>query len=277
MPYLERQGARVFYERQGEGHPPLLFVHGFACSHDDWQPQVDVLRTRQCVVTCDLRGHGASSGEVAHCDIETYGADVSALVQTLDLPPTILVGHSLGCRVVLQAYLNAPQRAAGLVLVDGSRIGTGDPLAAEQAIRQHIHTIGYTTMMERFFAGMFLEGSDAAVKDRIVRRALALPEAIGAALFARLARWDAQYLDTAFQRVAVPLLVIQSTYLNPQQVRVPLQPGATTPWIELIRRTVPTAHIEIVGGAGHFTMLDKPAAVNQLLDAFVAHVGRSAA
>lgn len=132
-------------------------------------------------------------------------------------------------------------------------------------------------MMERFFAGMFLEGSDAAVKDRIVRRALALPEAIGAALFARLACWDAQYLDTAFQRVAVPLLVIQSTYLNPQQVRVPLQPGATTPWIELIRRAVPTVHNEIVGGAGHFTMLDKPAVVNQLLDAFVAHVGRSAA
>jgi pimeloyl-ACP methyl ester carboxylesterase len=250
----------------------LVFVHGFACNHDDWQAQVDFFRTRQWVVTCDLRGHGASGGDPAHCDIETYGADVSTLLHALDLSPAILIGHSLGCRVVLQAYLNAPQRIAGLVLVDGSRVGSGDPQAAEQGMRQHIHTIGYITMMREFFAGMFLEGSDPSVKERIVSRALALPEAVGATLFARLARWDAQYLDMALPQVAVPLLVIQSTYLNPERIRIPLQPGANTPWFELVRRHVPAARIDVVSGAGHFTMLDKPQAVNQLLAAFVAEI-----
>jgi pimeloyl-ACP methyl ester carboxylesterase len=274
MAYLERQGARLFYDRQGEGAPPLVFVHGFACDHGDWRAQVDFFRPRQHVVTCDLRGHGASGGDPAHCDIETYGADVSALIQTLDLPPAILIGHSLGCRVVLQAYLNAPQRVAGLVLVDGSRLGSGDPQAAEQAIRQRIQTLGYGAMMREFFAGMFLEGSDPAVKERVVRRALALPEAVGAALFPRLARWDAQHLDAAFRQLAVPLLVIQSTNLTPQQIRVPLQPGDTTPWLELVRRAVPAAQIEIVSGAGHFTMLDKPQLVNQLIDGFAARVVR---
>jgi pimeloyl-ACP methyl ester carboxylesterase len=271
MPYLEFPGTqRFFYERQGEGNPPLVFVHGFACDHHDWQSQVDFFRPRQCVVTCDLRSHGASSGDPAHCDIETYGADVSGMLYTLDLRPAILIGHSLGCRVVLQAYLDAPQRVAGLVLVDGSRVGSGDPQTAEQALRQHIQTVGYTTMMQEFFAGMFLAGSDPPLKERIVSRALALPEAIGAALFARLARWDAQYLDTALPQVAVPLLVIQSTYLTPERIRIPLQPGANTPWFELVRRHVPAARIEIVSGAGHFTMLEKPQAVNQLLAAFVA-------
>jgi pimeloyl-ACP methyl ester carboxylesterase len=276
MPYVDLPGTpRFFYERQGEGKPALVFVHGFACTHDDWQAQVDFFRTRQCVVTCDLRGHGASSGDPAHCDIETYGADVSALMRALDLPPAMLIGHSLGCRVVLQAYLDAPQRIAGLVLLDGSRVGSGDPQVAEQAMRQHLQTVGYSTMMREFFADMFLEGSDPAVKERIVSRALALPEAIGAALFARLARWDAQYLDTALPRVAVPLLVIQSTYLNPERVRVPLQPGAGTPWFELVRRSIPTAQIEIVSGAGHFTMRDRPQAVNQLIETFATKVSPS--
>lgn len=273
---LEGQGTRLFYERQGEGAPPLVFIHGFACTHDDWRQQVDVFRTRQCVVTCDLRGHRPSDGDPAHCDIETYGADVSVLIQRLGQPPAILIGHSLGCRVVLQAYLDAPARVAGLVLVDGSRLGSGDPRAAERAIRQHIQTLGYAAMMREFFASMFLPGSDAGLKERIVRRALALPEAIGAALFPRLARWDAQYLDAALPKVAVPLLVIQSTYLNPQQVRIPLQSGATTPWFELVRRNVPAAEIDIVSGAGHFTMLDQPQAVTELLDPFVARVGHSA-
>jgi pimeloyl-ACP methyl ester carboxylesterase len=216
---LEGHGTRLFYERQGEGAPPLVFVHGFACTHDDWQQQVDVFRTRQCVVACDLRGHGASDGDAVHCDIETYGADVSALIQTLDLPPAILIGHSLGCRVVLQAYLDASPRVAGLVLVDGSRLGSGDPQAAEQAIRQHIQTLGYTTMMRDFFASMFLPESNAAVKERIIQRALALPEAIGAVLFPRLARWDAQYLDATLPKVTVPLQVIQSTYLTDPSIK----------------------------------------------------------
>jgi len=270
MPYLELQGMRIFYARQGEGNPPLVFVHGFACTHDDWQAQVDFFQTRQCVVASDLRGHGSSSGEPAHFDLETYGADVSALLQALDLPPAVLVGHSLGCRVVLQAYLEAPQQVAGLVLVDGSLLGTGDPQAAEQEMTQRIQTAGYTTMMQGLFGGMFLGGGDQAIKERIIERALALPETIGAALFPRLVRWDAQHMETALSMVAVPLLVIQSTYVNPDHVRISLQPGASTPWLELVRHHVPTAQVEIVSGAGHFTMLDKPQAVNQLVASFIA-------
>jgi pimeloyl-ACP methyl ester carboxylesterase len=181
----------------------------------------------------------------------------------------------MGCRVVLQAYLDAPQRVAGLALVDGSRVGTGNPQAAEEAMRQHIETAGYATMMRAFFADMFLQGSDSSLKEHIVSRALALPEAIGASLFSRLIRWDAQYMDAALSQVAVPLLAIQSTYINPERVRIHLQVGATTPWLELVRHHVPTAQIEIASGAGHFTMLDKPQAVNQLLASFVAAVCHS--
>jgi pimeloyl-ACP methyl ester carboxylesterase len=274
MAYLTLPGARLFYERAGDGDPPLVFVHGIACAHDDWRAQLDYFRARRCVVACDLRGHGASTGDPAQCDIETYGADVSALLRALDLPPAVLIGHSLGCRVVLQASVDAPERVAGLVLMDGSRLGTGDPQMAEQAARQPIQAVGYPAFLRGFFAGLFLEGSDPAVQERIVGRALALPEAIGAALFPRVARWDAQALDAALARVAVPLLVIQSTYVTPQRVRVPLAPGASTPWLELVRRSVPTAQIEIVSGAGHFAMLEKPQAVNQHLEQFVARLSR---
>jgi pimeloyl-ACP methyl ester carboxylesterase len=276
MAYLTLPGAQLFYEREGQGNPPLVFVHGIACAHDDWQAQLDYFHPRQCVVACDLRGHGASSGDPAQCDIETYGADVSALLHALKLPPAILVGHSMGCRVILQAYGNAPEQVAGMVLVEGSRVGTGDPHMAEQTIRQRIQAVGYTTFVQGIFAGMFLEGSDPALKERIIRRALALPEAIGAALFPRFFRWDAQSMDEALARIAVPTLVIQSTSVNPQGARIPLEPGATSPWLELVRRFVPTAQIDIVSGAGHFVMLEKPHAVNQRLEEFIAGLRRPA-
>src|SRR5690348_652769 len=46
----------------GNGQPPIVLVHGFACAHSDWDAQVAHLSPRHQTVTADLRGHGASPG-----------------------------------------------------------------------------------------------------------------------------------------------------------------------------------------------------------------------
>lgn len=90
MPYLELQGMRLFYERHGAGNPPLAFANGYAWSHEVWQPRVDFFHTRQSVITYGLRAHGASDGAPDHCSIETFGADLSALLSCLELQPAIV-------------------------------------------------------------------------------------------------------------------------------------------------------------------------------------------
>lgn len=272
MPYLNLPGLRLFYERHGAGNPPLLFVHGFACAHADWQHQVAFFQSSQSVVICDLPGHGASGQSDAHCSIESFGADVAALLAALELPPAVLVGHSMGCRVVLQAYLDAPQHVAGLVLLDGSYMGQGEPQAVEQQTAQHMRDVGYVALIQTLFADMFVEESPTVMKERIMARALALPEEVGIPLFSRLMGWDARHMESALAQVAVPLLVLQSTYVNPERVRVSLQPGATTPWTDLVRQRVPTAQIEILPHLGHFPMLEAPQTVNQSLAAFIATI-----
>jgi pimeloyl-ACP methyl ester carboxylesterase len=87
-----------------------------------------------------------------------------------------------------------------------------------------------------------------------------------------MVRWDARNMAAAFGRVGVPLLAIQSTMMTPERKRVPLAPGATTPFLEMVRSGAPQAQIEIVSGVGHFTMLEAPEAVNRLLADFVARV-----
>ncbi len=52
--------------------------------------------------------------------------------------------------------------------------------------------------------------------------------------------------------------------------RVSLLPGDTTPWLELVKRHVLGAQIEIVSDAGHFPMPEAPEAVNQRVAAFLA-------
>ncbi len=273
MPQATVNGTQLFYERAGAagkvGAPPLVFVHGFGCAHEDWAPQVAAFGSRHQVVACDLRGHGASPGEPASCSIETYGADVAALARALNLRGAVLIGHSMGTRVVLQACLDAPDRVAGLVLVDGSFMAAAGERAEEEA-RRAIASAGWAAFAGGLFAQMFFAPGPTA--DRIRARAARLPEAIGTALFPDMVRWDARHMASALGRVGVPLLVVQSTMLTPERKRAPLAAGANTPWFEMVRSRAPHARIEVVPGVGHFTMLEAPETVNRLLAGFVARL-----
>ncbi len=246
---------------------PVVFVHGFACTHADWRLQITHFSARHPAFAPDLRGHGATHARPEDCSIQTYGADIAALLEGKDLSGAVLVGHSMGCRVVLQAYLNAPQRVAALALIDGSWLGGGDPAELERATRSAIAAEGYAKFQRRLFDGMFLAPGELATS--IVERAMRLPEAVGAGLFPRMVHWDAANMARALAAVKIPMLVIQSTYLNAERKRVAIKPGESTPWLDLVRRQAPQARVEIVSGVGHFPQLEAPAQVNELLSELI--------
>jgi len=266
MPRLAVNGAVLAYERAGSGAPPFVFVHGLGCAAEDWRHQVETFAERHDVVACDLRGHGASPGDPGTCNVATYGADVAALLVALDLSGAVVVGHSMGCRVVLQAYAEAPERVAGVVLVDGSSVGMAGERARESA--RPTLAADYAGFARRLFTQMFF--APGAGADRIIERGMALPEAIGAPLWLSMVAWDAERMAGALAGVRVPLLAIQSTTMSPERGRAPLAPGASSPWLDLVRRQAPRSGVEIVPGPGHFVMLEAPDRVNAALAAFVA-------
>ena len=252
----------LYCSRAGEGAPPFVFVHGFACAHDDWQLQTERFSKDHRVLACDLPGHGRSPGTAADCTIERFGADVAALLGELDAP-AVVVGHSMGCRVVLQASRAAPERIAALALMEGSRMALGEPRQAAEAMRAAIEFAGYPAFAEALFRQMFLAPSAAA--SRIIERAMRLPAGIGTALFPAMARWDAGQAEAALGSVRVPLLAIQSTSMNAERKRSPMRPGDSNPWLELVRRHVPHARIEVIEGVGHFPQIEAAERVNSLL------------
>ena len=256
----------MHFVRAGSGAPPLVFVHGFACSHEDWKAQLAFFSKSNQVVACDLRGHGATPGRPHECSIEHYGGDVAALLANLEFSKSILIGHSMGCRVVLEANRLAPERVARLVLVDGSRNATGNPAAAEASARATMEKMGYAEFAGTLFRQMFL--TQSAQAEAIVARALKQSAEFGPQLWPRVTRWDAGQMDAAFDAVRVPVLAIQSTTHNAQLQRTALKPGDTSPWLDYARSR--GARIEIVPGVGHFTQLEAPDAVNRLIADFLA-------
>ena len=248
---------------EGRGAPPLVFVHGFACAHTDWKFQLAQFKKTHEVVACDLRGHGATPGRPHECSIEHYGGDVAALVNNLELRGVFLIGHSMGCRVVLEAARLVAKRVAGVVLIDGSRAGSGDPDAAETAARGSIQN-NYPAFAEALFRQMFFKPSPEA--EAIITRAVSSSAAFGAELWPRMARWDAAMMESALAAVRGRILAIQSTTRGADLKRSPLEPGETSPWLELLKSY--GAKIEIIPDTGHFTQLEAPQRVNQRIAEF---------
>jgi pimeloyl-ACP methyl ester carboxylesterase len=190
-----------------------------------------------------------------------------ALVNNLELENPILVGHSMGCRVVLEANRIAPERIAGLVLVDGSRAGTGEPAAAEAAAHSQIEQTGYSAWAEDLFRQMFLQSTPAT--ERLVQRAVRQSAEIGAALWPRAARWDAGTLEAALAAVRAPVLVIQTTTRDPQTgKRGPMKVGQSSPYIDLLKSRLANCRVEVLPGLGHFPQLEAPERVNGLIAEF---------
>ncbi len=251
----------------GQGQPPVVFVHGFGCALSDWAAQVAHLAPRHQTIAVDLRGHGACPGTPAEASIERYGADIAELLHTRVGTPAVLVGHSMGCRVVTEAALQAPALTAGVVLVDGSQFA---PAMGAVLAETFARPDGYASMNRSLFAAMFTPRTDPQVAAAIADRAAALPRAIGERLLADMQRYDEHRLTASLGCLRAPVMAIQTTWTNEKRERAPLRAGQATPYLAMLGGAVPAARIEIIPETGHFPQIDEPVRTSALLDGFLA-------
>jgi non-heme chloroperoxidase len=114
MPYITTSdGTQIHYTDWGNGQP-VLFSHGWPLSSDAWAVEMKLFADNGYrAIAHDRRGHGKSSGPWQGNDMDTYAADLNALVEHLDLHDLVVVGHSTGGGEVVRY---AAQYGAGRVV-----------------------------------------------------------------------------------------------------------------------------------------------------------------
>jgi 3-oxoadipate enol-lactonase len=110
--FLDVQGAPLYYEVAGQGHP-LLLIHAGVADSSMWDEQFQAFATHYQVIRYDMRGFGQSrfpAGPFAHLE------DSAALLEFLGIKKTHLIGISFGGKVALDFTLAYPEKVSSLVL-----------------------------------------------------------------------------------------------------------------------------------------------------------------
>ncbi|MET3579783.1 non-heme chloroperoxidase [Mesorhizobium robiniae] len=113
-------GVSIFYKDWGpKDGQPIMFHHGWPLSADDWDNQMLFFLGKGFrVIAHDRRGHGRSDQTDTGNDMDTYAADVAALVRELDLKNVVHIGHSTGGGEVIRYVARSePNRVAKAVLI----------------------------------------------------------------------------------------------------------------------------------------------------------------
>lgn len=248
-------GVSIHYDDLGAGDPTLVFVHGWNCDRSYWSGQLDHFARTHRVVNVDLAGHGDSGLNRAEWTMRAFGEDVSSVVTALDLRNVVLVGHSMGGKVIVEAARQLGDRVAGLVGVDTFHNGgRKTPQARQDEVFGQLAE-DYAGFMQNFVDRTFVEQSEPAIRDWVLADMSAAPYASAVGARRASGSYDATRVVASLD---VPLVLINSDFLPTD-----------------------TAHLEAaakdfryreMSGVGHFVMLEDPATFNALLAQVLADI-----
>jgi len=253
-------GTAIAYEVTGEGAPALVFVHCWACNRDFWRGQIDTFAADHRVVAIDLPGHGASGRDRAAWTLEAYADDVATVVETLDLSPVVLVGHSMGGPVSLLAAARLGARVESVVCADTLHDAAFE--MPEEAIE------GWRQAFEADYEGGMRQGIEGMVPDDEALRAWIGDEAMKAdpdAIMALIPAFASFDLGAALEAASVPVRCINA---------VPYGPYAIPTAVETNRRYGDFDAVEM-DGVGHYLHLEKPDAFNAHMRDMLDEIGRA--
>lgn len=116
-------GTRLYVRsRRGPGDVWLVLTDGIACAGFIWKYLWEDLENVASVAHWNYRGHGRSGppSDPTRIGLVDHARDLDAVRESLGDPPVVLVGHSMGCQVSLEAYRLRPEKVRGIVLICGA-------------------------------------------------------------------------------------------------------------------------------------------------------------
>jgi pimeloyl-ACP methyl ester carboxylesterase len=249
-------GVHVQYRLYGAGEPALVFIHGWSCDSNYWREQIPAFQSKYTLVTVDLAGHGGTDGHRTDWSIARFGQDVATALSAVPNKQIILVGHSMGGPVALEAARLLDGRVIGIIGVDTFKsIGAPVPGTAQidAAIKPfQADFIGTTRAMVADH--LFVKGDNPQLAQKIAYDMSLSPPRVAVPAMRALLEYD---FVEPLKDLSVPIVAINSDLGEPvNEIR--------------IRKVLPKFRAVTLPGTGHFLMMEDPQIFNPVLETEVA-------
>ena len=242
------------------GSLPIVFVHGMVGHIGFWNSALAACADRRRAIALDLRGHGSSAAPAnGDYTIERCADDVFAVIDALGLEHIVLVGHSYGAHVVIEAAARRPRLVRRLVLVDPAGDFTRLPdEVRERQLRPHLIALegdGWRAAVRSDFENA-LQGGSPAVADVVLSRLAAMPQIAMAGMFRSMMDYPAA---AALQRYLA--------YPDRDVWAILAPPNA---WPFSLHVLLPAIRTTVIPDVGHWIMLDAPERFAAALETAIA-------
>ena len=262
--FAEINGAKLYYEMKGEGHPVVL-IHGGLVDSRLWDDQFEQFAKYYKVVRYDLRCFGKSGmaqGPFSHIE------DLQALLKYLKIERATVVGLSLGGVIATDFALEYPHMVDSLILI-------GSALRGDKRLPDKRITEAYETALREGpekYVEMYMQTPLFAA----VRNNPSLRARMGQMMldnFKSLASFSPDVMQfptiETIERlggIRVPTLVIVGSKDHPDVLAV----------ADILQKKLKSAQKVIIQGASHHPNIEKPAVFNRVVLNFVKKRARSA-
>lgn len=259
------KGRQVGYDDVGSGDA-VVFLHGFPHRRALWASQLGALMERARCIAVDLRGLGESEGD-GPWSMDQYADDVVELLDHLRIDRAVVCGVSMGGYVAFALWRRHPHRVRGLVLMD-TKAGADTEEAAKKrrdmmALARERGSGAVADSMITGMVGKSTREKCPEVVDAVHRMLESAPvSGVLGALEALVGRPDS---TPTLPTITVPTLIV----VGNEDVLTPVRES------EYMHRKIADSRLEVISGAGHVSMVERPAAVNHLLSEYLAAVSWS--
>jgi pimeloyl-ACP methyl ester carboxylesterase len=259
MSTIDLNGLRVFYETQGTGSTVLL-IHGLGSSTEDWEPQIEALKSRYTVVAYDVRGHGKTSKPGGRYTMSQFAHDAAALIERLGLSRVHVMGLSMGGMIAFQLAADRPELVRSLIIVNSGPEMILRTMKEKIGIFQRkviVRLMGMQKMGEVLASRLLPAPEHAALRATFVERwARNDPGAYLRALSA-LVGWS---VKARLPGIRCPVLVVSAD-----------MDYTSVEWKREYTSLLPDASLVVIAASRHMMPVERPAPFHDAIIPFLAN------
>ena len=260
MAITENQGAKIYWDEQGQGEPVLLIM-GLSYSSDMWFRTRPVLAAQYRTIAFDNRGAGRSDVPPGPYSIALMASDAAAVLDAAGVDSAHILGVSMGGMIAQEFVIQYPHRVRSLVL-GCTAPGGIHSIPAEASVNQTLmsrNSMTHEAAAEAIIPFIYDPGTPRArIEEDIamLRPWIQRPEGFMAQLLGIVA-WEGY---SRLSRIQAPTLVIHGECDR-------LVPAGNA---ELLATRIPGAKLVMLPHASHIFVTDQPEPTHRALLAFLA-------